>query len=69
MASLLSTVGGAVVNARAFSGTNFLLNRFTDHGVEECKTHDLALESLQRARDAWNKDRIKRLDFLNKRLH
>ena len=69
MASLLSTVGGAVVNALAFSGTNFLFNRFTDHGEEECKTHNLALESLQRARDAWNKDRIKRLDFLNKRLH
>ena len=51
MASLLSTVGGAVVNALAFSGTNFLFNRFTDHGEEECKTHDLPLESLQRARD------------------
>ena len=68
MASLLLTIGGAVVNALAFSGTNFLFSRFTDHGEKECKRHDLALEKLQRARDEWNKDRMKRLDFINKRL-
>ena len=68
MASLLFTIGGAVVNALAFSGTNFLFSRFTDHGEKECKRHDLALEKLQRARDEWNKDRMKRLDFINKRL-
>ena len=69
MASLLFTVGGAAVNALAFSGTNFLFSRLTDHGEEERKRHDLALEKLQRARDEWNKDRLKRLDFINKRLH
>ena len=68
MASLLFTVGGAGVNALAFSGTNFLFSRLTDHGEEERKRHDLALEKLQRARDEWNKDRMKRLDFINKRL-
>ena len=26
------------------------------------------LEKLQRARDKWNEDRMKRLDFINKRL-
>ena len=30
--------------------------------------HDVALAKLQRARDEWNKDRMKRLDFINKRL-
>ena len=30
--------------------------------------HDLALEKLQRARDKWNKNRMKQLDFINKRL-
>ena len=40
----------------------------TDHGEEERKRHDLALEKLQRARDKWNEDRMKRLDFINKRL-
>ena len=68
MASLLFSVGGAVVNALAFSGTNFVFSRLTDHGAEERKRHDLALEKLQRARDEWNRDRMKRLDFMNKRL-
>ena len=68
MASVLFTVGGAVVNALAFSGTNFVFSRLTDNGVEERKRHDLALEKLQRARDEWNKEPTKRLDFTNKRL-
>ena len=68
MASLLFTVGGAMVNVLAFSGTNFVFRRLTDHSEEERKRHDLALEKHQRARDKWNEDRMKRLDFLNKRL-
>ena len=56
MASLLFTVGGAVVNALAFSGTNFVFSRLTDHGAEERKRHDLALQKLQRARDKWKED-------------
>ena len=39
-----------------------------DHGVKECKRHDFAEEKLQRVRDKWNQDRMKRLDFINKRL-
>ena len=68
MATLLFTVGGAVVNTLAFSGTNYAFNQLTDHGEEEQKRHNLALEKLQRARDKWNEDRMKRLDFINKRL-
>ena len=68
MASVLFTIRGAVLNALAFSGTNFVFSRLTDHGAEERKRHDLALEKLQRARDEWNRDRMKRLDFMNKRL-
>ena len=51
MASLLFTIGGAVFNALAFSGTNFVFSRLTDHGEEEGKRLDLALEKLQKARD------------------
>ena len=58
MTSLLFTIGGVVVNALAFSGTNFVFNRLTDHGEEERKRHDLALEKLQRARNQCNEDRI-----------
>ena len=68
MALLLFTIGGAVVNALAFSGTNFVFSRLTDHGKEECERHDLALKRLQRKRDEWNKDQMKRLDLINKRL-
>ena len=68
MESVLFTNAVAVVNVFAFSSTNFILSRFTDHGAEERKRHDLALEKLQRARDEWNRDRMKRLDFMNKRL-
>ena len=69
MTSLLFTIGGAVVNALKFSGTNFVFSRLTDHGAEERKRHDLAEEELQRARDEWNEDQTKRLDIINKRLH
>ena len=56
------------MNALPFSGTNFIFSRLTGHGEGERKKLDLALEKLQRARNEWNKDRMKRLDFINKRL-
>ena len=68
MASLLFTIGGAMVNALVFRGTNFVFSRLTNPGEEELKRHDLALEKLQRAREEWSKDQMKRLDFINKRL-
>ena len=68
MASLLFTAGGAVVSALAFSGTNCVFSRLTDHGAEERKRHDLAIENLQKARDNSNEDRLKLLDLINKRL-
>ena len=68
MASVLFAIAGAVVNALAFSTTDFVFSRLTYHGAEERKRHDLALEKLQKARDEWNRDRMKRLDLINKRL-
>ena len=55
MASVLFTIGGAVVNALAFSVTNFVFSRLTDHGAEELKIHDLVLEKIQRVRDEWDR--------------
>ena len=57
-----------MVNPLLFSSTNFVFSRLTDHGEEERKRHDLALERLHKAMDEWNKDRMKRLDFIKKRL-
>ena len=65
--AFLFTVGGTVVNVLAFNGTNFFFSRLPDHGTEERKRHDLAFKKLQRARDEWDEDRMKRLDFINKR--
>ena len=62
MALVLFTIGDVVVNALTFSVTNFAFSRLTDHGREERKRHDFALEKLQRAKDKWNRDRMKRLD-------
>ena len=56
------------MNALAFSGSNFVFSRLTDHSEEQRKRHDLALEKLQKARDEWNEDQMKRLDFINRRL-
>ena len=68
MASVLLTVGGAVMNALTFSGTNFFFSKFMVLDETEHKNHDLALEKLQRARDEWNKDIMKALGLTNKRL-
>ena len=65
MVSLLAMGASAAVNALAFLGTN---SKFSDHGEAKRKRHDLALKDLQRDRDKWNQDRLKRLDFINKRL-
>ena len=56
MESLLFAISGAVVNAIAFSSTNFVFLKLMDHSAEECRRHDLALEKVQRARDELNKD-------------
>lgn len=59
--------GGALVNALAFSGTNFLFSQFGGHG-EEMKRHNEAMEKLTKARDEFNRQRQQRLDFINKTL-
>ena len=66
--TIFSGIFGAAFNATAFSGTYFFFSKLTDHGEKERKRSDLTLEKLQSARDKWNKDRMKRLDFINKTL-
>lgn len=59
--------GGALINALAFSGTNFLFSQFGGHN-EEMKRHNEAMEKLTIARDDYNKQRQQRLDFINQTL-
>ena len=64
--TILSGIFGAVANATAFGGANLAFSMLTDHDAKEQKRQ--AEEKLQKARDKWNEDRMKRLDFINKRL-
>ena len=66
--TLLSSLLGAGINATAFASASLGFSILRNDGGKECKRHDLTLEKLQRARDEWNKDRMKRLDLINKRL-
>ena len=66
--TVLSTLLGAGFNALAFGGVSLGFSMLRDNGGKERKRRDLAEEKLQRARDKWNEDQMKRLDFINKRL-
>jgi len=62
MVSIAVMAGGAVVNALAFSGTNYLFGKL---GGAERKRHNLAMEKLSKARDEYSRERQQRLDFIN----
>ena len=63
-------VGGAAVNALAFSGSNYLFSKMGkdgDAGAER-ERHDKAEEQLQKAQTEWNEKRTQRLDFINEEI-
>lgn len=69
MASLAMLVGGALVNALAFSGSSYLFSKLRSSEIdEERKRHDKAVEQLQAAQAAWSRKRTERLDWLNDEL-
>ena len=69
MAGVLMMVGGAIVNAVAFTGSNFLFSSIASKRIDqERKRHDLALERLSGAKLRYEKERTKYLDFLNERI-
>ena len=68
-------VGGALVNALAFTGplftgSSFLFSKLgkSDAAGEERKRHDKAIEQLQAAQAAWSRKRTARLDWINEDL-
>ena len=68
MASIAMMVGGALVNALAFTGSNFLFGQLSQDRVDaERKRHDLALEKLARAKEDFEQRRVQYLDYLNQR--
>ena len=64
-------MGGAVVNALAFTGGNYLFSMLGDKSAEaekERKRHDLAIEELQRSHANYQHKRQLRRDYLNQQL-
>jgi len=69
MASVAMLVGGAIVNALAFSGSQFLFSFLgSSSAATERKRHDKAVEQLQSAQAAWSQKRTERLDWINQEL-
>ena len=63
-------VGGALVNALAFSGSSYLFSKLREGSIEEeRKRHDKAVEQLQKAQADWNHKRQERLDWVNEEMH
>ena len=62
------TIGGAVVNALAFSGSNYLFSHMGKSDDAKNERHDKAAEQLEAAQTAWNKKRMQRLDFINDQI-
>ena len=58
MASIGFLIGGALINALAFSGSNFLFSSLSKESIEkERKRYDKAIEDLQRAQMEWARKR------------
>ena len=66
--AVVMMIGGAVTNALAFTGGNYLFSHMGSNADEERKRHDKALEQLEAAQAKWNKERTQRLDFINEQL-
>ena len=66
MASIGFLIGGALVNALAFTGSNYLFSSLSKESIDkERKRHDKAIKDLQRAQIEWAKKRQERLDYIN----
>ena len=69
MASIGIRIGAAIINALAFSGSNFLFSSLSNESIEkERRRHDKATEDMQRAQIEWTKKRQERLDYINNEI-
>ena len=66
MVSIAMMGAGALVNALAFSGTNFLFHKLSA-GDAERKRHDLAMEQFTRDHNTWLESRQNKIDLERKR--
>ena len=63
-------IGGALVNALAFTGSIFFIlkTREKNDAEAERERHDKAVEQLEAAQAAWSQKRTQRLDFINEEI-
>ena len=62
-------IRGALVNALAFRGSNYLFHRLSADNIgAERKEHNAAIEALQAAQIEWVHKRQQRIDFINNQL-
>ena len=56
MASIGFLIGGALINALAFTGSNYLFSNLSKESIDkEQKRYNKAIEDLQRAQIEWSK--------------
>ena len=69
MASIGFLIGGALINALAFTGSNYLFSSLSKESIDkERKRHDKAIEDLQRTQIEWVKKRQEQLDYINNQI-
>ena len=69
MESIGFLIGGALVNALAFTGSNYLFSSLSKESIDkERKRHDKAIKDLQIAQIEWVKKRQEGLDYINSEI-
>ena len=63
-------IGGAVVNALAFTGSIFLFSKLGKNNDAEAERerHDKVVKQSEAAQAAWSQKRTQRLDFINEEI-
>ena len=69
MVSVGFLIGGAILAALAFSGSNFLLSTLSKESIDkERKRHYKAIEDMQQAQTEWAKKGQEWLDYINNEI-
>ena len=62
-------IGGALVNALAFTSSSYLFHRLSKESIDvKRKRHDVVIEKLQAAQIEWAHKHKQRIDFINSQL-
>ena len=67
MATLAMIAGTAMINAIAFSGSNFVFSKLGSSDEERIR-HDKALEAYTQEKNEWNKMRSDRIDYIQNEI-